>query len=81
MIGQYVELHIAGMKRPYNPISRIDEPGQVDFLVTDLRAKNGKSSFTNHLLALEVLLHPSRRNSRLSLKDPLHSISTEATAN
>jgi ATP-dependent RNA circularization protein (DNA/RNA ligase family) len=54
MVGQYVELYLQGQKRPYNPISRIDEPGQVDFLVTDLRKKNGGNSFTHRLLSLAV---------------------------
>jgi hypothetical protein len=80
MIGQYVELHIAGMKRPYNPISRIDEPGQVDFLVTDLRKKNGSNSFTNQLLSLEVLPHLDRRSSQFSSKDLSRSTSIEGTA-
>ncbi len=54
MIGQYVELHLNGKKRPYNPISRIDEPGQVDFLITDLRKANGPTSFTNQILSMKV---------------------------
>jgi NAD(P)H-flavin reductase len=54
MIGQYVELHIDNTKRPYNPISRIDEPGQVDFLITDLRKYNGPNSFTHKILSMKV---------------------------
>lgn len=80
MIGQYVELQIAGMKRPYNPISRIDEPGQVDFLVTDLRRKNGTNSFTNQLLSLEVSFHLSRRDNQSNLRDHSHSTFTEGMA-
>jgi NAD(P)H-flavin reductase len=53
-IGQYVQLHHHNEHRPYNPISSIDEPGQVDFLITDLRKNNGANSFTNRLLSLKV---------------------------
>jgi NAD(P)H-flavin reductase len=66
MIGQYVELHLDGKKRPYNPISRIDEPGQVDFLITDLRKKNGPNSFTTRLLSLTVIAHRIRKMSPLN---------------
>lgn len=74
MIGQYIELHINGKKRPYNPISRIDEPGQVDFLITDLRKTNGPNSFTNHLLSMTVqsLLCLGKRFSLIAW--PIYSI-------
>ncbi len=61
MIGQYIELHINGKKRPYNPISRIDEAGQVDFLITDLRKLNGQNSFTNHILSMNVCIYIHRK--------------------
>jgi len=38
MIGQYVKIITQNQtKRQYNPISRIDEPGIVDFLIRDMR--------------------------------------------
>ena len=40
MIGQYVRIHLGNDSRPYIPISRLDEPGIVDFLVRDLRKEN-----------------------------------------
>lgn len=52
-IGQYIWIEINGEKRPYVPISRIDEPGFVDVLIRDMRGKN-ENSFTHKLFTLEV---------------------------
>jgi NAD(P)H-flavin reductase len=37
MIGQFIRINIKGKSRPYNPISRIDEPGIIDLFVRDMR--------------------------------------------
>lgn len=54
MIGQFVNIRLGDRSRPYNPISRIDEPGIVDFFVRDMREKNKAESFTHRLLDLKV---------------------------
>ena len=58
-IGQYVWVEANGDRRPYVPISRIDEAGYVDILVRDMRAKN-VGSFTEKLLSLPVPMPPCR---------------------
>ena len=50
MIGEFVKIKIGDKSRPYNPVSRIDESGVVDFFVRDLRKENQASSFTTALL-------------------------------
>ena len=60
MMGQYVRTVKGNDSRPYIPISRIDQPGIVDFFVRDLRGINNgadqKKSFTYQLLDLQVKL-------------------------
>lgn len=48
-IGQYIWVELDGNRRPYVPISPIDEPNYVDLLVRDMRGKN-VGSFTSKLL-------------------------------
>lgn len=53
-IGQYIWIELPdGSKRPYVPISRIDELGYLDILLRDLSRKN-VGSFTEKLLQLPV---------------------------
>ena len=66
MIGQFVKIEVGGESRPYNPVSRIDEPGSVDFFIKDMRKDekgredredekdNAGNSFTHRLLKLKV---------------------------
>ena len=50
-IGQYVELQLNGEKKNYVPISRIDDPGVVDFLIRDMGNKVGiEKSFSKKLV-------------------------------
>ena len=51
--GEYVWIGINGQSRPYVPISPIDQPETVDFLIRDLSAKN-PNSFSSSLLGLKV---------------------------
>ncbi len=46
-----MELHLNGEKKNYVPISRIDEPGAVDFLIRDMGDKVGpEKSFSKRLV-------------------------------
>ena len=60
MVGQYVKTIKGNDSRPYIPISRIDEPGIVDFFVRDFRGMNQgdnqKKSFTHNVIDLEVIM-------------------------
>jgi hypothetical protein len=76
MIGQFVNIWIGQHKRPYNPVSRIDEPGIVDFFVRDLREVNKTESFTHHLLSLRVRDRSCRKVKRLPWRVLKLSIST-----
>lgn len=66
--------------RPYNPVSRIDEPGLVDLFVRDLRKENTASSFTNRLLNLKVRVRSSRKGTKSLSRDRRLSLFTTATA-
>ena len=52
-IGQYVWIGINGEKRPYVPISSIDQSGTVDFLIKDMSTVN-PYSFTKKVISLSV---------------------------
>lgn len=64
MIGQFIKIRIGEYSRPYNPVSRIDEPGIVDLFVRDLRRENSANSFTSKLLDLKVKLASSRKGTK-----------------
>jgi NAD(P)H-flavin reductase len=55
-IGQFVELHLNGEKKNYVPISRIDDPGVVDFLIRDMSEKIGpEKSFSKKIIDIKVI--------------------------
>ena len=53
--GEYVSIELNGDSRNYVPISPIDQPETVDFLIRD-RRKEQKGSFTASLLELKVFV-------------------------
>lgn len=68
-IGQYIWLHLGDQKRPYVPISPIDEPNYFDLLIRDMSSKN-VGSFTEKLLNMPVLMKDIKISSEINMTGP-----------
>lgn len=67
--GEYVHIEYQGDQRPYVPISPIDQPDTVDFLVRDM-SKTNDSSFTSKLLDLRVCFPLTQVDQKVKIKGP-----------